>query len=129
MNTTTTMNAWRQTRYGGPEVVRREECPVPTPGAGQVLLRVDAASLNSADVHILRGMPLLVRTAVGWRTLRTPVPGRDVAGTVVAVGDDVDSLRPGDRVAGELRQAGGLGEFTLARAAEVAPIPAGVDAA
>jgi NADPH:quinone reductase-like Zn-dependent oxidoreductase len=126
---TDAMTVWRQSRYGGPEVVQRTTCPRPVPGTGQVLVRVDASSLNSADVHIMRGMPLLVRTGFGWRTPRTPVPGRDVAGTVVEVGDGVTELRPGDRVAGELRQAGGLGEFTLARAVEVTRIPAGVDPA
>lgn len=126
---TDTMNAWRQTRYGGPEVVQRAQCARPEAGPGELVLRVDAASLNSADVRIMRGMPLLVRTAFGWRTPRTPVPGRDVAGTVVAVGDGVATFRTGDRVAGELRQAGGLGEFTVARATEVTPIPGAVDAA
>jgi NADPH:quinone reductase-like Zn-dependent oxidoreductase len=126
---TDTMSAWRQTRYGGPEVVNREECARPTAGPGELLLRVDAASLNSADVRIMRGMPLMVRTAFGWRTPRTPVPGRDVAGTVVALGDGVTGWCVGDRAAGELRQAGGLGEVTIARATEVTPVPDTVDAA
>jgi NADPH:quinone reductase-like Zn-dependent oxidoreductase len=126
---TDTMATWRQTRYGGPDVVHLERSERPQPGPGELPQRVDAASLNTADVRIMRAMPLLVRAAFGWRTPRTPIPGRDVAGTVVALGDGVTAFRPGDRVAGELRQAGGLGDFTIARAAEVTAVPDTVNAA
>lgn len=122
------MNAWRQSRYGGPEAVAHEECEVPTPGPDEVLVRVDAASLNSADVRIMRGLPLLVRTSFGWRAPRTATPGRDVAGTVVEVGEAVEELAVGDRVVGELRAAGGLGAYTIAKPAELAVIPDTVDA-
>ena len=89
MTTVTAMQAWRQDRYGAPDVLAFTSSELPRPGANEVLLRVSATSLNSADLRILRGDPLLVRLAYGLRRPRTPVPGRDVAGVVKAVGSGV----------------------------------------
>lgn len=55
ITTTRTMTAWRQSRYGGPEIVSAERVDVPAPGDHEVLLRVRATSLNAADHHLLRG--------------------------------------------------------------------------
>ena len=71
--------------HGGPEVLRVGEVPTPTPGAGEVLVRVEAASLNHHDVFTRRGMPGIV----------TPLPmvlGCDGAGTVAEVGSGVGGL-------------------------------------
>ena len=122
----TTMTAWMQDRYGGPDVVRRVTAPVPTPRPGEVLMRVGAASLNSADVRIMRGLPLLVRLAFGVRRPRTPIPGRDVAGVVVATGPVVTALRTEDRVAGEI-SGGALAEFVACPADRLTRVPAEVD--
>lgn len=100
---------------------------VPSPQHGAVLVRVAATALNSADVRIMSGDPMLIRLAFGLRRPKTPTPGRDVAGTVVAVGDGVDSLAVGDRVVGELTGAGGLAEFAVAPATELVRIPDGLD--
>lgn len=121
------MIVWSQSRYGTPDVVQRAERPVPEPGRGEVLVRIGAASLNSADVRIMRGEPLLVRLAFGLRGPKTPVPGHDVAGTVAAVGEGVDAVAVGDRVAGELSGAGGLAEYVVAPARRWVPVPDGVD--
>lgn len=123
---TTTLTAWTQSRYGGPDVLTETTTVVPAPGRGEVLLRVAATALNSADVRILRGDPLVVRLAFGLRRPRTPVPGRDVAGTVVAVGPDAGTLRPGDRVVGEL-SGGGLATHVTARADRVVAVPDALD--
>ncbi|BDV32060.1 NAD(P)-dependent alcohol dehydrogenase [Microbacterium terricola] len=122
---TTTM--WIQRRYGGPEAVVRTDAPAPVAGRGEVLLRVRATALNSADVRVMRGDPLILRLAFGLRRPRTPVQGRDVAGTVVEVGDGVDGLAVGDEVVGEL-SGGGLAELVVAPAARLVRRPVSVDA-
>ncbi len=121
------MIAWSQDRYGSPDVVRRVETAVPAPDAGEVLIRVGMTALNSADVRIMRGEPLLVRLAFGLRRPKTPVPGRDVAGTVESIGSGVGSFAVGDRVVGELPGAGGLAEYVVAPADRLVAVPAGVD--
>ena len=52
---TDTMPAWGQHRYGEVGTVAREEAPVPAPGRGEVLLRVQATGLNNADIRVMRG--------------------------------------------------------------------------
>lgn len=131
IDSTTTMTAWTQHRYGGPDAVRPEHARVPAPGHAEVLLRVQATALNSADVRVMRGDPLLLRLAFGLRRPRTGVQGRDVAGTVIAVGAavaaDPAGLRAGDDVVGEI-SGGGLASYVVAPADRLVPRPAGVDA-
>ena len=121
------MTAWKQHRYGGPEAVAAERVPVPDPGRGEVLLAVRAVSLNSADVHLMRGDPLFVRLMFGLRQPKNAVRGMDVAGTVVAVGDAVTGFTIGDEVVGEL-PGGGLAPYAIAPVARLVSRPAGVDA-
>lgn len=91
------MKAVRFHQYGGPEVLTVEDVPVPTPGAGEVRVRVAATTFNGVDGNIRAGfmqepMPLTL----------PHVPGLDVSGTVDAVGEGVDRLEVGDRVVGFL---------------------------
>ncbi len=123
---TATMTAWSRSRYGGPDVLTAGPVPRPTPRADEVLIEVAACALNSADVRVLRGEPLLIRLAFGLRRPKCPVPGRDVAGTVVAVGADVTAWQVGDRVAGEL-DGGGLAEQVTASSAAVVAVPDALD--
>ena len=85
-----TGRAVSQCRYGGPEVLELAERPVPAPAAGQVLVRVHAASVNARDWHVMRGEPrvarLMDRSVFGRRGPRTLVRGTDLAGVVAAVG-------------------------------------------
>lgn len=124
---TVTMSAWRQNRYGGPDVVAAERVAVPVPGGGEVVVQVQATSMNAADAHVLRGDPLLLRTAFGLRRPRVATRGMDVAGTVTAVGPGVTAFTVGDDVMGELAGGGGLAEFVVSRADRLVPIPAGLD--
>ncbi|MET0781251.1 MAG: NAD(P)-dependent alcohol dehydrogenase [Microbacterium sp.] len=110
------MTAWRQARYGGPEVVAAERVPVPVAGTGEVLIAVRAASINSGDVKVMRGVPLLIRPAFGLRRPRIATRGIDVAGTVVAIGPDVSALAVGAEVMGEL-PGGTLAEYVVGAAA------------
>lgn len=121
------MSAWRQVRYGGPDVVGIETVAVPAPGPGEVLLAMRAVSLNAGDVHLMQGDPLLVRLFIGLRRPRAAVRGMDVAGVVVALGPGATGFAVGDEVAGEL-PGGGLAEFVVAPVARLVTVPPGVDA-
>ena len=121
-----TMQAWRQTRYGGPDAVHPVIADIPVAAAGEVVLRVRASSVNAADIHIMRGEPLLLRAFFGLRRPREPTRGRDVAGTVVAIGDDAPGPAIGDEVLGELA-GGGLAEYVKTPASQVVRRPAALD--
>ena len=121
----TTMRAVVHRRYGTGEVLEVQQIAVPEPGAGQVLVRVEASSLNALDWHFVTGTPWLIRPTSGWLRPKRIVPGADVAGTVVAVGSDVDDLRAGDTVFGE-SPGGGCSPFAVVAADHVVPIPEGV---
>ncbi|MCW3493236.1 NAD(P)-dependent alcohol dehydrogenase [Microbacterium sp. SSM24] len=122
-----TMPAWRQDRYGGPETVALATSDVPAPRRGHVLLRLRVTGLNNGDVRVMRGEPLLVRTAFGLRRPKQPVRGMDAAATVVATGDDVTGFAVGDEVVCELPGGGGLAAYALAPAARLAKRPADLD--
>jgi NADPH:quinone reductase-like Zn-dependent oxidoreductase len=101
-------------RYGSPDVLRVEEVPVPSPGAGQVLVKVVATSLNLSDWECLRGSPLYARIG-GWRAPARRTLGSDIAGWVEGVGEGVTRFRPGDAVYGDnLALKGGFAEFAVA---------------
>ncbi len=95
------MRALVQDAYGEPRTVLRvAEVPDPVPDAGQVLVRVRAASIHIGDVHGIRGVPYLFRPMYGLRRPKARIPGTDVAGTIVAIGAGVSGLQPGDEVFG-----------------------------
>lgn len=78
-------------RYGDPEVLREEELPDPSPGPGEVLVRIEAAGVNPVDTY--------VRSGAYERLPELPyVPGGDGAGVVVGAGEGADTFREGDRV-------------------------------
>jgi NADPH:quinone reductase-like Zn-dependent oxidoreductase len=101
--------------YGGPEVLKLEVIPKPTPAAGQILVRVRAASLNPLDWHYMRGTPYLVRADAGIGAPQDPRFGGDFAGTVESVGADVTHFHPGDEVFGA--RSGALAQFVVVREA------------
>lgn len=123
--TVTTGRAVAQTRYGGPEVMQVIEAPLPFPGAGQILVRVHAASVNARAWHVMRGEPrvarLMDRTLFGRRGPRVAVRGTDFAGVVEAVGADVTAWQPGDAVFGE--GTGTFAEHAISSADQVATLP------
>ncbi|MCK6081259.1 NAD(P)-dependent alcohol dehydrogenase [Microbacterium sp. EYE_5] len=122
---TETMTVWRQNAYGSADGVHPETVPVPVPSRGQVLLRTDAVSLNSGDIHLMRGEPRMVRAFVGRRGPRVRGRGMDVAGTVAAVGADVEGWTVGDAAVGAWRET--LADHVLVPAARLIPLSAGVD--
>ena len=116
-----TMTAIVQRGYGGPEVLHREEIEVPAPDAGQVLLRVAAARLDRGVWHLMAGLPYLVRPMFGMSTPRQPIPGLDVAGTVVALGPGAEGFSVGDRVFGIA--AGSFAEYAVATTTSITQLP------
>ena len=94
-----------QDEYGGLEVLKLAEVPVPHPGPGEVLVRVRAASINEWDQGLMCGSPLVNRTT-GLRRPRRRTLGSDIAGVVEAVGSSATRFRPGDAVFGDLSGCG-----------------------
>lgn len=96
------MKAAVRDRYGPPDVVRVEEVDKPTPGDGELLVRVRAAAVNRADLDGLVPRPGFTRLFVGVRKPRVRRVGIDVAGVVDAVGPGVTMFQPGDEVFADL---------------------------
>src|SRR4051812_32703127 len=122
---TRSMSAIVQQRYGGDPhaVLRFAEPGTPSPGRGEVLVRVHAASIDRGTWHVMAGLPYPIRLAgFGVRRPRYANPGRSLAGTVVAVGADVTRLQPGDAVFGTGEAA--FAPYARARADRLALPPA-----
>ena len=94
------MQAIIQDRYGSAEVLEARDIDRPAIGDDEVLVRVRAASVHVGDWILMTGMPYVMRMGTGLSKPKNPVPGTDIAGTVEAVGPQVQSLRPGDDVFG-----------------------------
>jgi NADPH:quinone reductase-like Zn-dependent oxidoreductase len=126
-----TMGAIVQTAYGLPqEVLRFDQVERPVPGADDVLVQVRATSVNTPDLVAVTGEPSVLRVRTGIRRPSVAVRGSDVAGVVVAVGDEVTDLRPGDEVFGSVwngravQASGTFAEFAVAPANQVIIKPA-----
>lgn len=111
----TTMLAAYQTGYGLPDdVIEMRTIPVPQLAADEVLLQVAASSVNALDWHYLTGTPRIARLSIGVRSPKRRIPGADIAGTIVAIGEDITTFAVGDEVFGEVGQ-GGFGEYAVAK--------------
>src|SRR5688572_23029663 len=108
------------THPGGPEVLRLTERRDPEPGAGEVLIQVEAAGVNRPDVMQRRGHYPPPPGA-------SDIPGLEVAGTIAALGDGVRGWRVGDRVCA-LVAGGGYASLCVAPAPQCLPVPAALDA-
>jgi len=107
------------TETGGPGVLKPTTRPIPEPGPGEVLLRVAAAGINGPDIYQRQG-------AYPAPPGVTDIPGLEVSGTVVAVGEGVDHWNTGDAVCA-LTAGGGYAEYCVAPAVQCLPIPKGLD--
>jgi len=102
--------------YGSPDVLKLEEVEKPTPMENQVLIKVQAASVNAGDYRVRNGKPFLLRPMMGgFLKPKNTHLGSDVAGRVEAVGENVKQFRPGDEVFGCGR--GTFAEYVLAKEA------------
>lgn len=120
-----TMRAMAQERYGNAEVLHEARLPIPVPKENEVLVRVHAAGLDRGTWHVMTGTPLLMRLAFGFRGPRNPVPGLDLAGTVVGMGSAVTRFAVGDAVHGFGQ--GTFAEYAVAREDRLAAKPASLD--
>lgn len=109
------MHAWLCENPVGVDALVWKEVPTPTPGAGEVLIRIEAASLNFPDL-------LIVQNKYQFKPPLPFVPGSEYAGLVEAVGEGVTQLRLGQRVAC-LSGTGGFATHTVAKAALCLPLP------
>jgi NADPH:quinone reductase len=100
---------------GGPEVLQAVERPVPTPGPGEVLIKVAAAGVNRPDVLQRRGMYAPPAGA-------SSVPGLEVAGEIVALGEGVAASALGSRVCA-LVAGGGYAQYAVAPYGQCLPVP------
>ncbi len=123
MSETPTMTCIEIAEPGGPEVLRPTTRPVPAPGSGEVLIDVAAAGVNRPDVVQRQGH---YAPPPGV----TDIPGLEVAGRIVAVGEDVeeggDTLAVGDTVTA-LVSGGGYAEYCTAPVLQCLPVPGGLD--
>ena len=110
------MKAIRVHAVGGPEVLRLEDVPDPTPGPGEILVRLEKIGVNFIEVYQRSGL----------YQLKLPfIPGREGAGTVIAVGSGVTAVKVGDRVASEAF-VGAYAQLTTAKANRVVKVPDGI---
>ncbi|QDL56712.1 NAD(P)-dependent alcohol dehydrogenase [Rhodoferax aquaticus] len=99
------MKAWVYSRYGGPEVLRSEERPLPEVRDDEVLVKIRATTVSTGDMRVRslklpRGFAWMGRLIFGFSGPRQPILGTDFAGTVVAIGRKVSAFRVGDDVIG-----------------------------
>jgi len=126
-----TMKAIRLHEFGGPEVLRYEDAPLPELKPGEVLVRVHAVGVNPPDWYLREGYKELPPE---WRpSVAMPViPGSDVSGVIEAIAADVDGFSIGDEVFGMIRfpsfgDSAAYAEYVAAPASDFALKPDGID--
>jgi len=109
------MKAIRVHQFGGPEVLRLDEVPVPKPAAGQVLVKLHAVGVNPVETYFRSGAnPNLM---LPW------TPGMDGAGIIESIGEGVAGVKSGDRVYTSDTLTGSYAQFTLCEPRGVHPLP------
>jgi NADPH2:quinone reductase len=111
------MRAIRVHEIGGPDVLRLEDLPTPDPGPGEARIRVDVSGVNFFDIRQRTG---------DFPTTLPIILGNEGAGSIEAVGPDVDGVRVGDRVAWQMEQ-GSYATQAVVRADRLVPLPAAID--
>ena len=110
------MNAIQIRETGGPEVLAPVELPIPTPGPGQVLLRIEAIGVNFIEIYFRKGQ---------YKSTLPMVPGTEAAGTIEELGPSVSGFKIGDVVA-STSVLGSYAEYALVPAAQIVKVPDGV---
>ena len=98
---------------GGPEVLQMAELPIPEPGPGQVLIRVEAVGVNFIEIYFRKGI---------YKATMPLIPGSEAAGTVEKLGPGVTGFAEGDAVA-SVSVLGSYAEYALAPAAQLVKVP------
>jgi NADPH:quinone reductase-like Zn-dependent oxidoreductase len=110
------MTAVVQTAYGL-DAIEVDERPVPSPGPGQLRIKVAASTVNPMDLHLATGTPSFVRLVEGFRRPKHGIPGREACGVVDQLGPGVTDFEIGQTVFGWL--TGGFAEYAVAEADHV----------
>jgi NADPH:quinone reductase len=117
------MKAIRIHKFGSTaDVLQYEEVPMPEPGPNELLIKIEVASLNRADLALTKGSYRIAPEAL------PVIPGREFAGTVAKLGAGVQEFKVGQRVVA-YTGTGGYAEYALAKVSETLSIPEGVDSA
>jgi NADPH:quinone reductase len=102
--------------FGEPDVMKLEDIPTPEPSGSQVLVRIHAAGVNPVDTYL--------RTGIHAHAPKLPyTPGKDGAGTIEAVGPNVNNFKPGDRVYTAGSISGTYAEYSLCRHEDIGALP------
>jgi NADPH2:quinone reductase len=101
---------------GGPDVLELAELPIPVPGPGQVLIRIEAIGVNFIEIYFRKGT---------YKAALPLIPGSEAAGTIEELGSGVNGFKIGDMVA-SVAVAGSYAEYALVPAAQLVKVPAGV---
>jgi NADPH2:quinone reductase len=110
------MRAIQIQETGGPEVLKLVELPIPLPGAGQVLIRVQAVGINFIDIYYRKGV---------YKSALPLIPGSEAAGTVEKLGPGVEGFAIGELVA-SVSVLGSYAEYALAPASQLVRVPVGL---
>ena len=110
------MNAIQIQNSGGPEVLQLAELPIPVPGPGQVLIRIEAIGVNFIEIYFRKGT---------YKATMPFVPGSEAAGTVEDLGSGVTGFKPGDLVA-SVGVLGSYAEYALVPASQLVKVPQGL---
>jgi len=110
------MNAIQIQTTGGPEVLKLAELPIPVPGPGQVLIRVEAIGVNFIEIYFRKGT---------YKATLPLVPGSEAAGTIEELGSGVTGFKPGDLVA-SVGVLGSYAEYALVPVSQLVKVPAGL---
>src|SRR5947207_15246161 len=116
------MKAIKQERYGSADALEFRNIDDPAVGVNDLLLRVHAAGCGPDVWHLMTGLPYFVRLMPGFKKVKSRVSGRDLAGTVEAVGANVTSVHPGDAVMGVAQ--GSFAELVVANPEHLVAKPA-----
>ena len=101
---------------GGPEVLELAELPIPVPGPGQVLIRIEAIGVNFIEIYFRKGT---------YKAALPLIPGSEAAGTIEELGSGVNGFKAGDAVA-SVSVLGSYAEYALVPAAQLIKVPAGL---
>ena len=110
------MNAIQIQSTGGPEVLQLTELPIPVPGPGQVLIRVEAVGVNFIEIYFRKGV---------YKATMPLIPGSEAAGTIEELGPGVTGFAAGDAVA-SVGVLGSYAEYALVPVTQLVKVPNGV---
>lgn len=120
------MKAFIQKNYGPPEQLTLTELPMPSPKAGEVLVKIHSSAVNDYDWAMVTGAPRIYRLIYGLRRPKHPIPGMEFSGTVKSVGPGASRFAPGDDVYGDISDHGfgTYAEYVCIKQEALVPKPA-----